>query len=217
MKLKQIGALLGGTMLMALAGAGSAGAGTLYNGTAAGVNGTVGSYHVAIFEDSLYSFRINSIASNANPSSTDNATQVRLYFFTGLNGTGTKIQSIATLMGGTNAGVWNNWGLAHQGNFYEQFTGANGTAIKGAGGNLFSQQAGGYFNINWGPGSGNGGIGPLNAHSVVVQLQRGGSNDTWIDTFNITDTSTPEASSLALLLPGLVPLGIALRRRIVRK
>jgi len=208
MNIKQIGALLGGSVLMALAG--SAGAGTLYNTTATGVNGTVGSYNVVIFEDSIFSFHISSVTSNANPASTNDASQVRLIFFTGLNGTGNKIFSAATLMGGTNAGSWNNWGLAHAGNGYQQYTGPPANAIKGAGGNQFQQQAGGYFNLNW-----KGGF-PGNAHSVIVQLRGTITTNTWVDTFNITDFTVPETSSLALLLPGLVPLGIALRRRAAR-
>jgi hypothetical protein len=204
MNIKQIGALLGGAVLMALAG--SAGAGVLYNGNASGVNGTAGSYNVVIYENSIFDFHVNTVASNANPLSTPNATQIRLYFFTGLNGTGTEIQSVATLMGGTNAGVWNNWGLSHAGNGYDMYTGQASTAINGAGSNQFQQQAGGYFNLANG-----------NAHSMEVELQKPGSNDTWIDTFNITDFVVPETSSYALLLPGLVPLGIALRRRAARQ
>jgi hypothetical protein len=210
MNIKQIGAVLVGAVLMALAG--SAGAGTLYNGTVTPAQGNVGTYNVVIFEDSIFSFHINSVTSNANPANTPDVDQVRMYFYKGLNGTGQALGSTATLMGGTDA-LGTNWGVAHSGNIYEQYTGQASTAIKGAGGNLFQQQAGGYFNLGWGPESNFHGV----AQSFTIQLQQIGTADQWSETFNITDFSTPETSSFALLLPGLVPLGIVLRRRIARR
>jgi len=206
MIIKQIVALFGGTVLMALAG--FAGAGTNYNVNASPTGGATGTYHVSIYEDSIFSFHISSGFSNDNAPSMANVDQVRLIFYTGLNGTGATVQSTATLLGGTNAGVWSNWGIAHT-HFgspgYTQYSGNASTAIMGNGSNQFQQQAGGYFNLA-----------NSNAHSVEVELQTNG-NPTWVGVFNITDFVVPETSSFALLLPGLVPLSIALRRRVARK
>jgi hypothetical protein len=78
--------------------------------------------------------------------------------------------------------------------------GTPSTAILGNGSNSFAQSGLGYFILN-----------SDGAKSMTVEIKNGTS--VWYDKFNITDFGTPEASSLALLLPGLVPLGIALRRR----
>jgi len=211
MKIKQIGALLGGAVLMALAG--SAGAGTLYNGTTVANNGVPNGYNVSVYEDSIFNFHVNSITSN-NPSAI-NVNKVTVVFFTKPNDQGKIVSGFTTLNAGTDAGG-TNWGASHTVNAagmkFEYFQGANANAIQGAGGNMFAQQNGpnvhspmGYFVLN-----------SPTAKSMEVILQLvgpGGSKGYYVDTFNLTDFSTPEASSLALLLPGLVPLGIALRRR----
>jgi len=204
MKIKQIAAVLVGAVVLGVGG--SAMAGTLYNGTTTANAGAPGNYNVAIYEDSIWNFHVNSIASNG---SALNVTKVDVEFFKGLNATGTPLlDGYTTEMAGTNAGVWTNWGAGHHVNIggggFEYFTGA-ANAIQGAGGNQFTQQtlAGlpGYFVLN-----------TSNAKSFQVILETG-STGYYSEVFNITDFSTPEASSLALLLPGLVPLGIAVRRR----
>jgi len=208
MKIKQIAAVLGGAMVMAFAG--SAGAGTLYNGNTNAGNGGPGSYNVQVWEDSIFNFHVNSISSNVSPQPI-NVTKVTITFFTGLNETGTIANTTTSLNAGTNAGSYTNWGAGHAtnagGHVFDYFQGNAGTALQGAGTNSFAQQVGpghgqfGYFLINAG-----------NAKSFEVILQTAGTTY-YLDKFNITDFSTPEASTFALLLPGLVPLGIALRRR----
>jgi len=209
MKIKQIAAVLGGAVVMAFAG--SAGAGTLYNGTATSTNGGLSSYNVSVYEDSIWDFHVNSIT--ANPTAT-NVTKVEVVFFTGLNQSGTISSTTTSLDAGTNTGSptsYTNWGTSHAvaggGHVFDYFAGSAGTAIQGAGTNTFAQQTGpghgqmGYFLLN-----------ASNAKSFEVILQTAGTSY-YVDKFNITDFSTPEAPTFALLLPGLVPLGIALRRR----
>jgi len=201
MKIKQIAAVLGGAMVMAFAG--SAGAGTLYNGTTFGNAGATSSYNVQVYEDSIFNFHVNSIT--ANPTAL-NVTTVEVIFFTKANEMGSIASTTTNLMAGTNGPSYTNWGLGHSmsggaGIMYQNFKGTVSTAIQGAGTNSFAQQSGGYFNVTTG-----------NARSFEVLLETGGVS--YYDVkFNITDFSTPEASTFALLLPGLVPLGIALRRR----
>jgi len=201
MKIKQIAAVLGGAMVMAFAG--SAGAGTLYNGTATADAGAPSSYNVQIYEDSIFNFHVNSIT--ANPTAL-NVTTVEVIFFTKANEMGSIASTTTNLMAGTNGPSYTNWGLGHSmsggaGIMYQNFKGTSLTAIQGAGTNSFAQQSGGYFNVTTG-----------NARSFEVLLETGGVGY-YVDKVNITDFSTPEASTFALLLPGLVPLGIALRRR----
>jgi hypothetical protein len=209
MKIKQIAAVLGGAMVMACAG--SAGAGTLYNGTTTSNAGATSSYNVSVYEDSIWNFHVNSIS--ANPTAL-NVTTVEVIFFTKANEMGGIASTFTTLDAGTNSGSptsWTNWGTGHTiiggGVMYQNFAGTSSTAIQGAGTNMFAQQTGpghgqmGYFNLV-----------SNNAKSFEVLLETG-TTSYYVDKFNISDFSTPEASTFALLLPGLVPLGIALRRR----
>ena len=197
MQIKQIAALLGGTVLMALAGA--AGAGTLYNGSTTAQATATGGYNVAVYEDSIFNFHVNSITSNNG--TTTNVNKVTVIFFSGLNDTGKIVTGFTTKDGGTDpAGT--NWGVGHTAGKLHFFSGNPATAIQGAGTNSFSEQNLGYFVLN-----------SNQAKSFEVLLQTGNTAKYYTESFNITDFSVPEASSLALLLPGLVPLGIALRRR----
>jgi len=200
------------TVLGSLTLAGMAQA-NLYNLDVVGVptDGQFGSYHVVINDINDTSFQILSIQANSGANTpTSDVFRVRMYFYTGSNGTGTNLSSVG-LTPGNMAGVdpagtnWGPGGVNHGGaggfsNYAEYYNissnhGVGPNNLLADGSNIWTQN--GAFTV--GPGVG----------SFIVQLNDG---EAYLGTGNV-----PEASSLALLLPGLVPLGFILRRRYTRK
>ena len=206
-----IATLLTGFVVLTLAGAAHA---DLYNVDVSGVPGIeTGSYHVVLdATNNNTDWQILSAQANGGVNTPSaNVFRVRLYFYSGFDGTGTNLSPIgltAGNTGGTNlAGT--NWGAGGAGGgggnphfqHYAQYlnpnfiSGANNLLANGS--NIFSQN--GAFRLTV-PSA-------ADIHSVEIQLNDGMS---FVD---VIDVDAPEASTLALLLPGLIPLGFALRRR----
>ena len=183
---------------------------TLYNLDVGGVPGIeTGSYHVVLDStNNNMDWQVLSVHANggANTPSAD-VFRVRLYFYSGQNETGVNIGQVG-FTPGNSAGVnpaETNWGagLSHSGGGNPHFTNygeymnlnkpANDLLKNGS--NTWSQI--GAFTI------------PTSAMSVEVQLNDGFA---YVGDFN----AVPEASSLALLLPALIPMGFVLRRRYIR-
>ena len=196
---------------LALAGAAHA---DLYNVDVSGVPGIeTGSYHVVLdATNNDTDWQVLSVKANGGANTPSaNVFRVRLYFYSGFDGTGTNLSPIgltAGNTGGTDA-AGTNWGAggvgAGGGNPHFQHYGEylNPNFISGAnnllanGSNTFSQNGAFLLTV---PSA-------ADIHSVEIQLNDG---ESFVE---VVDVSTPEASSLALLLPGLIPLGFALRRR----
>jgi hypothetical protein len=189
---------------------------TLYNLDVSGVPGIeTGSCHVVIDEtNSNTDFQILSIHANGgiNTPSAD-VFRVRLYFYSGKNGTGINLGGVGFTPGntaGTN-GPGTNWGAGLVGNgganpqfqHYGEYlnpnfhSGVNNLLANGS--NTFTQN--GAFTLS--------AASALSVQSFEVQLNDGSAF--------VGDVNVPEASTLALMLPGLVSVGFALRRRIVRE
>lgn len=211
---KTIKMILAGAGLMALTGI--ARADTIYNLTINPDPGglSTGSYHVVLDESSLFKWHISSVTANGG-ASTPNASLngVRIIFFSGVNASGQVIlPGSVSGTGGVNAGG-TNWGAAitqpagfHPTN-YAFITNSAGLLVNKNGSDTFSMSNGGNYLMKLN-----------NVKSFAVYLNgdpnvTGGIAGNYYTVFNVTDFSTPEASSLAMLLPGLIPLGIALKRR----
>jgi len=200
---------LGSLMLAGMAHA------TLYNFDAVGIptDGQFGSYHVVIdATNNNTSFQILSIVANGGAKSpTSDVFRVRLYFYSGKNDTGINLGGVGFTAGnsaGTDA-LGKNWGagLVGGGGGNPQFSHygeyLNPAANHGVGPNNLLKNGSNTFTQNGAFTTG------ANVASVLVQLNDGFAYE---GGFNV-----PEASSPALLLPGLVPLGLVLRRRYTRK
>jgi hypothetical protein len=186
---------------------------TLYNFNAVGIpsDGQFGSYHVVVNTNPAdTSFQILSIVANGGAQTpTSNVFQVRMYFYAGLNATGANIGNVSFTPGST-GGISpgnNNWGSALVSNagggnpafsHYGEFKNVNQPAndLLKNGSNIWSQD--GDFTI------------PVSAASFEMQLNDGSA---YVVDVNVV----PEASSLALLVPALIPMGFVLRRRYARK
>jgi len=125
---------------------------------------------------------------------------VRLYFLDG--GGNATIAGTGSSTGGTDVGG-TNWGAFYNilpggGTVYSQWdTIANqANALIGAGGNTFTET---------------GSITATGASNAIIEVL-GENGLTWVSPL-IVPPVIPEGSSLAMLLPGLVPLGMVLRRR----
>jgi hypothetical protein len=190
---------------------------TLYNLDVSGVPGIeTGSYHVVIDEtNNNTDFQILSIHANngINTPSAD-VFRVRLYFYSGKNDTGINLGGLGFTAGntaGTNS-LGTNWGAGAVGGGgsnpqfknYAQY--GNPAANHGVGPNNLLANGSNTFTQNGAFTLSNASAQSLG--SVLIQLNDG---ETFEGGFNV-----PEASTLALLLPGLIPLGFALRRRIAR-
>jgi hypothetical protein len=209
---------LGSLMLAGMAHA------TVYNFNCVGVpsDGQFGSYHVVLDTNATNTtFQIVSIVANGGANTpTSDVFRVRMYFYSGQNLTGINLPGVGFTPGntaGTNpAGT--NWGA--------------GLANNGGGGNPHFSNYGEYLNP-----ADNHGVGPNNllkdgsntftqngaftlSAASGLAISSGGSFEVQLnDGFAyLADVNVvPEASSLALLLPALVPLGLVLRRRYTRK
>jgi hypothetical protein len=207
---------LGSLMLAGMAHA------TVYNFNAVGVpsDGQFGSYHVVIDANANNTqFQVVSVVANGGANTpTSDVFRLRIYFYSGPNLTGVNLGGVGFTPGnsaGTNLAE-TNWGAGLVGN---------------GGGNPQFSHYGEYLNP-----SDIHGVGPNNllkdgsnsltqvgaftlSSASASALTSGGSfelqlNDgfAYIGDVNIV----PEVSSLALLLPALVPLGLVLRRRYTR-
>jgi len=185
---------------------------TLYNFNAVGIpgDGQFGSYHVVLQANpTSTSFQILSIVANGGAQTpTSSVFQVRMYFYSGLNQTGVNLPVGFTA--GTTGGISpanNNWGagllqnggggnpnFSHYGEFKNTNQPANDLLRTGA--NTWGQN--GAFTLG------------TSAGSFDFQLNDGFS-------YVAEENVVPEASSLALLLPALIPMGFVLRRRYARK
>jgi hypothetical protein len=185
---------------------------TLYNFNAVGIpsDGQSGSYHVVVSANTLStSFQVLSIVANGGAQTpTSNVFQVRMYFYSGKNETGVNIAPVGFTPGSTGgiSPANSNWGagLVHNGGGnphftnYGEFKNVNAPAndLLRTGANTWGQN--GAFIL------------PTGVGSIELQLNDGFA---YVADFNVV----PEASSLALLLPALIPMGLVLRRRCVRK
>jgi hypothetical protein len=205
MKNKQLGSFLGVIGLLMLTV--SAQATTVYNADVTGVNGGHGSYHVVITKNVGNSFTVTSAHSNttsnagANPNS--DASLVRLSFYDSagvLIHINTALPATQTALGtaGTAGGNFVVAGTPTSGYTIQWLNNAETVELQADGTNVFSQT--GSINLS------------TYASKIGVQLTDGGVGG---QTF-FTNITTPEASSLALLLPGLLPLGFGVRRRLAK-
>jgi len=186
---------------------------TLYNFNAVGIpsDGQFGSYHVVVSANTLStSFQVVSVVANGGAQTpTSNVFQVRMYFYSGKNETGVNIGPVSFTPGSTGgiSPANNNWGAALVSNagggnpqfsHYGEFKNVNAPAndILRTGANTWGQN--GAFTL------------PTGVGSIEFQLNDGFA---YVADFNVV----PEASSLALLLPALIPMGLVLRRRSARK
>ena len=191
---------------------------TLYNFDATGVPGqATGTYHVVLdATNNNTDWQILSIHANGGINTPSNDVyRVRLYFYSGKDGTGINLGGVgltAGNSGGTNA-LGTNWGAGGIGggggnphfDHYGQYL--NPLAVNGVGPNNLRANGSNTFTQN--------GAFTLSAASaqslgsVLVELNDG------TPPF-LGDVNVPEASTLALILPALIPLGFALRRRVPR-
>jgi len=218
----RIGSLLCGLALMAVAGA--AQADTNYSLDLSGFNGGLGTYHVNVASSSPTSWRINQLISNptsnagGNPNS--DADMVRMWFYdisvaqvlaNGGEGSAANASHLigvagvpftpAAAMGfGTGGidGARTNWSADAGFSGTIEWLGTPGTHVLRDGSNDFAMKAGTYFNL-------------ANASALSFAVQVNEQR-----TYGAVSGVTPEAGSFALLLPGLIPLGIGLRRRAMR-
>jgi len=187
-------ALFAGAGLMLLAHAAQA---TSYNVTLQPGPGSSGTYSATVTQTgsvwAVTSVNANGGAPNAN------GDVVRLYFYDGSNnfvaGSGGFTNGGVDGPPGTNWGPWYN--VTNGAQMYSQWdTIANtGNELLDTGGNTFN---GGNITAT----------GAVNAQIEVLST----AGYTWTSPL-IVPPVIPEGSSLAMLLPGLVPLGMVLRRR----
>jgi len=205
-----------------MAVAGAAQADTNYSLDLQGFNGGLGTYHVNVSSSSATTWRIDQLISNptsnagGNPNS--DADMVRLWFYdigvaqvlaNGGEGSAANASHLIGSIGFDNAappgfgtgGIdagRTNWSSDAGFSGTIEWLGTPATHVLRDGSNDFAMKAGVHVVLA-----------NASAQSFAVQVneQR---------TYGAVSGVTPEAGSFALLLPGLVPLGIGLRRRAMR-
>jgi len=191
----KLAALFAGAGLMLLARGAQA---TAFSIDAAAIGGGSGSYHVNLTQTGN-DWHVDSVHANSGGNTpTSDGFTVRLYF---LDGSGNFISNITGSSTGGVDGGGTNWGPF--------------SVINPSGSTWYAQ----WFNI----------LNPTNnllANGTNTFVEDGGSVTVGTPvaqvvaevlgpngTFESTVSFTPEADSLAMLLPGLLPLGMVLRRR----
>jgi hypothetical protein len=162
-----------------------------------GPNQAVGSFHVVINQSSANTFRVVSIRANGGPAPNSDTEHVSLAF---LNSAGEQLPVTGNTDGGVN-GAGNNWGA---GDILNSGTTHNITwnrpttepKLLSNGSNQFSNS--GFVTVSGSP--------------VWISILVANGARSWSAGVPLGST-VPEPASLALMLPGLVPLAMTLRRR----
>jgi len=159
-----------------------------------------GSWHVTLDRMGSSQFKVLEIRANTGTEEPNgHVGTITLAFF---DKTGTRLQPTGASPGGTDPGR-SNWDVAIQpGSSSGDITwhdpnGSNATKLRFDGGTTFGTA--GYVTIN-------GEVGQIRA-----SLMNGGKQ--WTGFVGVPAAAVPEPGSLALALPGLAPLGLALLRR----
>jgi len=167
-----------------------------------------GTFNVTI-DQSGTNFSIVSITPNG--SNTNKVNQVSAEFF---DGSYTADVNVAptTVAGGTNSPAYNSWGAGSVGgNGILGWSTALPGDLGGTSGNTFASASGGSFTYA---------VGPATPGFLTIQLTSSNSiyaGDDYSARFPITVSVTPEATSVALFLAGLLPLALVMWRRSANK
>jgi hypothetical protein len=159
--------------------------------------GATGSYSVDVHTSDFVNFYLDNLKPNRPPDPSSFVDRFTLTFYkdTNLGGGGVNVD-LVTGTSGTDAGTRVNWGAADfdPSSNTVDFDGKFSTRVKFDGTNDWAMSAGGLITLD------------SKAGSIDILGQDGGQ---WRTTLNLV----PEASSVALLLPGLIPMGLVMRRR----
>jgi hypothetical protein len=201
MKMKKIIALGAVAMLGMVACVKPAQAATTYNFDIVGTDlGSTGGYHVVLQQNSPTQFQLISVRANpagggSSGAPNTNVDRITLAFWTDFFVTKDNVVS-GTGTGGTDVGG-TNWGAGAVGadtNTWRYSNSSVPNTLLDDGSNTFTTSVGSVINLT----------------STVAVIHVVGQDG---HQYEATLTIVPEASSMAMFLPGLLPLGVFLRRR----
>lgn len=163
-----------------------------------GPNQAVGSFHVVIDQSSANTFRVLSIRANAGPPIPNSNTEhVSLSF---LNSAGDQLPVTGNTLGGVNGGG-DDWG---SGTILDSGLTHNVTWNRPMAGDKLLMDGSNRF--------ANSGFVTVSGAPVFISILIANGARSWSAGVPV-GSAVPEPASLALVLPGLVPLAMTLRRR----